>query len=72
MASGALGQLTAAGSTFTASMLRDMEGRGRIESDHVIGDLIARGRTHDLPTPMLAVAYTGLKAYEARRARETS
>ncbi|GJE38901.1 2-dehydropantoate 2-reductase [Methylobacterium persicinum] len=72
VASGALGQLTAAGSTFTASMLRDMEGRGRIESDHVIGDLIARGRTHDLPTPMLAVAYTGLKAYEARRARETS
>ncbi len=37
-------QLTAAGSTFTASMLRDIENGGRIEADHVIGDLIDRGR----------------------------
>lgn len=72
VAAGAMTQLTAAGSTFTASMLRDIEGRGRIEADHVIGDLIARARPDSLPTPMLDVAYTGLKAYEARRAREAS
>lgn len=71
VASGARGQLTAAGSTFTASMLRDIEGRGRIEADHVIGDLIARGQAQGIATPMLDLAYTGLKAYEARRARET-
>ena len=49
-------QLTAAGSTFTASMLRDIEGKGRIEADHVIGDLIARGRrlAPEAAFPMLA------------------
>ncbi|MCJ2051482.1 2-dehydropantoate 2-reductase [Methylobacterium sp. J-070] len=67
-------QLTAAGSTFTASMLRDIEGKGRIEADHVIGDLIARGRrlAPEAAFPMLAKVYTGLKAYEARRAREAA
>lgn len=74
VSAGARTMLTATGSTFTASMLRDIEGGGRIEADHVIGDLIARGRrlAPDLPTPMLDIAYTGLKAYEARRAREGS
>ena len=68
----ALAQLTAPGSTFTASMLRDIESRGRIEADHIIGDLIARGRSllPDAGFPALARVYTGLKAYEARQARE--
>lgn len=72
VAAGARTTLTAAGSTFTASMLRDIEGRGRIEADHVIGDLIRRGDAHGIPTPALSLAYTGLKAYEARQARETA
>ena len=72
VAAGARGQLTAEGSTFTASMLRDIEGRGRIEADHVIGDLIARARRHAIVTPRLDLAQTGLKAYEARRAREST
>lgn len=67
VAAGARAQLTMAGSTFTASMLRDIENHGRIEADHVIGDLIARrGR---LATPELDHVYTALKAYEARRTR---
>ena len=59
--------LTAKGSPFTASMLRDIEGHARIEAEHIIGDLIGRaaGRT----PPLLGIAYTHLKAYEARRAR---
>jgi 2-dehydropantoate 2-reductase len=67
-------QLTTAGSTFTASMLRDIENGGRIEADHVIGDLVARGRrlTPEAPFPILSQVYTALKAYEARRARETA
>lgn len=67
-------QLTAAGSTFTASMLRDIENGGPIEADHVIGDLIARGRrlAPEAGFPLLTLVYTGLKAYEARRARETA
>ncbi|MGH1591586.1 2-dehydropantoate 2-reductase [Methylobacterium phyllosphaerae] len=67
-------QLTAAGSTFTASMLRDIENKGRIEADHVIGDLIARGErlAPEATFPVLTAVYAGLKAYEARRARETA
>ena len=69
----ALAQLTAPGSTFTASMLRDIEGGGRIEADHVVGDLMERGRRRLPGTgfPVLGRVYTALKAYEARRARET-
>ena len=63
--------LTAAGSTLTASMLRDIENNARIEGDHIIGDLLRRGR-ETLPgdgLPLLVIAYTHLKSYEARRAR---
>jgi 2-dehydropantoate 2-reductase len=67
---GARAQLTTPGSAFTASMLRDIENGGRIEADHVIGDLIRRGREGDCPTANLERVYTALKAYEARRARE--
>lgn len=69
----ALAQLAAPGSAFTASMLRDIEGRGRIEADHVVGDLLDRGRrlAPEAAFPMLEQVYTGLKAYEARRARDS-
>jgi 2-dehydropantoate 2-reductase len=63
--------LTAAGSTFTASMLRDIERQALIEADHIIGDLIRRGRagSSSANAPLLRLAYTHLKAYEARRQR---
>jgi 2-dehydropantoate 2-reductase len=66
------GTLTADGSRFTASMLRDIERGARIEADHIVGDLLARGRRADPEGawPHLATAYTHLKAYEARRMRE--
>jgi 2-dehydropantoate 2-reductase len=60
--------LTTPKSAFSASMLRDIEGGGRTEADHVIGDLIRRGEGAGLPCPLLGLAYTHLKAYEARRA----
>jgi 2-dehydropantoate 2-reductase len=60
--------LTTPKSAFSASMLRDIEGGGRTEADHVIGDLIRRGKGAGLPCPLLGLAYTHLKAYEARRA----
>ena len=64
--------LTGPGSPMTASMLRDILGGGRIEADHVVGDLIARGhaRAPGSTYPLLALVLNGLKAYEARRARE--
>ena len=60
--------LTAAGSPFTASMLRDVENGRAIEADHVLGDLLKRAAGK--PTPMLSLAYAHLKAYEVRRTRQ--
>jgi 2-dehydropantoate 2-reductase len=68
------GMLTAAGSPLTASMLRDIERNGPIEADHIVGDLLERGRRHAISgnDSFLKVAYTHLKAYEGRRARTAS
>ena len=63
--------LTAKGSTLTASMLRDVERNAPIEADHIVGDLLRRGKesgSQGRPSH-LSVAYTHLKAYEARRSR---
>ncbi|MDR3418196.1 MAG: 2-dehydropantoate 2-reductase [Nevskia sp.] len=62
--------LTKADSAFTASMLRDIENRGQVEADHILGDLIERARRAVIPTPLLETAFCHLKAYEARRLRE--
>lgn len=64
--------LTAENSPMTASMLRDIEGGARIEADHIVGDLIERGRKAGVETPILARVLTGLKAYENRKAREAA
>ncbi|MEN7531514.1 2-dehydropantoate 2-reductase [Cupriavidus sp. DL-D2] len=55
------------GSKMTASMLRDIERGAAIESDQIVGDLLARRQQTAAPT--LQLALTSLKAYEARRAR---
>lgn len=64
------GLLTEPGSTFTASMLRDVEAGNRVEADHILGDLIARAGASNVFTPRLHTAYCHLKAYENRRQRE--
>lgn len=69
---GARKMLTAEGSAMTASMLRDIEGNARIEADHIVGDLIERGRAKNVATPVLERVLTHLKAYEHRRAREAA
>jgi 2-dehydropantoate 2-reductase len=64
--------LTAEGSGFTASMLRDIERGAPIEADHIVGDLIRRGSGSGAQTgerSLLRVAYAQLKAYGARRRR---
>jgi 2-dehydropantoate 2-reductase len=62
--------LTAPGSLFTASMLRDIEQRSRIEADHIVGDLLRRA-SQDVKVSLLAAAYAHLRTYEARRERES-
>jgi 2-dehydropantoate 2-reductase len=54
----------------TASMLRDLEAGGRIEANHILGDLLERGRKHELAAPMLEIAYAHVRCYEERRNRE--
>jgi 2-dehydropantoate 2-reductase len=65
-------QLTATNSPFTASMYRDMERNAPVEADHIIGDLLKRGRQQhaaDKDFPLLGLSYTNLKVYEIKRAR---
>ncbi len=64
--------LTAPGSTFAASMLRDIEHGAPIEADHIVGDLLRRGKGEARNYVLLRIAYAHLKAYEARRKRETA
>ncbi|MEP6763784.1 MAG: ketopantoate reductase family protein [Gemmatimonadaceae bacterium] len=55
-------------SPLTASMLRDLESGGAVESDHIVGFMLNAARKHKLDDTMLSIAFTHLKAYEARRA----
>jgi 2-dehydropantoate 2-reductase len=67
--------VTAAGSTLTASMMRDVERNAPIEADHIVGDLIRRGEATGALPPgpsLLRTAYTALGAYEARRQRSAA
>ncbi|MGH7155596.1 MAG: ketopantoate reductase C-terminal domain-containing protein, partial [Acetobacteraceae bacterium] len=65
----ARGLLTEKGSSFAASMLRDVERGGPTEADHVVGDMFGRARAAGFPAPLLRVAWCHLQAYEARRPR---
>jgi 2-dehydropantoate 2-reductase len=65
-----LGVLTEPGSAFTTSMLRDIELGSRIEADHIVGDLLSRRGS--VAAPLLSTAYSQLRCYEARRAREAT
>ncbi len=54
------------GSTLTSSMLRDIESGRRTEGAHILGDMLARARRHELPAPVLAIAAAHVQAYEKR------
>lgn len=60
--------LTEAGSTLTASMMRDLESGHVVESDQIIGDMLARADPAQSPT-ILSLVHVCLKAYQASRAR---
>jgi len=62
--------LTEPGSSFTASMLRDVELGNRTEADHIVGDLLSR--RGPVAAPLLSTAFAHLRAYEARRLRESA
>lgn len=61
--------LTTSGSPLMASMVRDIEKGSPTEGDHVLGDLLGRAKTGQIPV-LLNAAYAHVRSYEARRARE--
>ncbi|KIM00495.1 2-dehydropantoate 2-reductase [Paramagnetospirillum magnetotacticum MS-1] len=63
----ALGFLTQKGSAMTASMMRDLEGGGPIEGEHIVGDMARRAQAAGVAAPLLRVALAHLQAYEIRR-----
>lgn len=62
------GILTDPTSAMSGSMRRDMEAGRRVEADHIVGGLAARGRSANVATPLLDVAYAHLQAYQNRLA----
>ncbi len=61
-------RLTDPAGTWSASMMRDMEGGRPVEADHIIGWMLDRARRHGVDDLVLSLAYTHLKTYERRRA----
>ncbi|MBC8023924.1 MAG: 2-dehydropantoate 2-reductase [Burkholderiales bacterium] len=64
----ATARLTDPQGTWNASMMRDMEAGNPVEADHIVGWMLERARKHGIDDTLLSLAYTHLKAYEARRA----
>jgi 2-dehydropantoate 2-reductase len=62
--------MTAPGSNQTASMYRDLRQGGRVEVDHILGDLLERGRALNVAAPLVEAAFVNLRIYQARRAAE--
>lgn len=63
---------TRAGSTMSASMLKDLERHARSEGGAIIGELLARADP-DQPAPkLLRIVDAHLRAYDARRLREAA
>ena len=60
-------RLTDPSGPWSASMLRDMEAGGRVEADHIVGWMLDRARRHGVDDTLLSLAFTHLKAFEARR-----
>ncbi|HMO46412.1 MAG TPA: ketopantoate reductase family protein [Rubrivivax sp.] len=56
------------GSAMTASMLRDLEGGGRTEGAHVVGDMLRRVTAAGLDPGALRAAWCHLQVAERRRA----
>ncbi len=54
-------------SAYEASMLRDLEKGGKIESEQILGFMLRKCRDAGQPDALHRAAYTHAKAYEARR-----
>ncbi len=62
--------LTTPGSSMTSSMYRDMAKGSQVEADQILGDLIERGRSFGVSTPLIEAAFISLRIYQARLPRK--
>ena len=58
--------MTEAGSPMTSSMFRDLRKGAPVETDTILGDLVARARAAGVATPLLAAAHVNASVYAAR------
>jgi 2-dehydropantoate 2-reductase len=58
--------LTAAGSSLTSSMYRELQRGVPIEADQIVGDLVERARAAGIETPLLGATYAHLCVYQRR------
>lgn len=59
-------QLSQKGSTLTSSMYRDLQRGSPVEAEQILGDLLARARSFNVATPLIAAAFTHLSIYQNR------
>jgi 2-dehydropantoate 2-reductase len=58
--------LTSPGSKFTSSMYRDLTQGKNVEVDQILGDLLVRGRSLGVATPLVEAAFVNLCIYQQR------
>ncbi|MHA7291520.1 ketopantoate reductase family protein [Arthrobacter sp. MDT3-24] len=58
----AVGILTEPGSAFTSSLYRDLSAGLPSEAEHILGDLAARARSFNVPTPLLELTLIQVRA----------
>ena len=61
--------LTEKGSSFTASMLRDLESGAPVEVHQILGDLLDHAQRGNIATPLLNIAHVNVRCYEERSRR---
>jgi 2-dehydropantoate 2-reductase len=62
--------LTEHGSSFSASMLRDLEAGRQTEGEHILGDMLRRAHAVRIAAPLLRVAACQLEVHERRLAAQ--
>jgi len=60
-------RLTEPGSSLESSMYRDFTRGNSVEAMQIVGDMVRRGRQHNVPTPLLEAAFIALRLYELSR-----
>lgn len=61
--------MTEPGSGAASSMYRDLTQGYPVEGDHIIGDLVSRARSFDVPVPLLELARIHLSVYQGSLSR---